>query len=691
MDFGTSNTVAVLAGADGRVRPLILDGQQQMASAVCAQPDGSLLAGRPAVYAARRHPDRFEPHPKRHIDDGVLSLGNSEWPIVDVISAVLGRVAAEAAQVVGFAPFAETVITHPATWAGPRRGILAEAAAKAGLGSVRLVAEPIAAAAAFAADHPERLPPGRAALVYDLGAGTFDAAVVRAEPTGGFTVLAADGLSDAGGLDIDYAIIAYLTARSIGHTEAWERLRYPKTREQQRARWEFLDDVRTAKELLTVTNETFIHVPFLDEETPFGRTELDELSRPLIERTLGTCRSVLWKAGLTSADLHAVFLVGGASRTPGITPSLHRALQVEPLALDQPELLVALGSLQDSLLDDSADPTPSEPDRDPSPGGPSPLPGPSESDGSDPGPAAESAPDFSSSPGPSRPGRSNSAPVPGPSGVPSASPPMPMPMPMPIKLLPIGWFRPASTGRRRWVAMIGAASLVLVVAVASVLVFHHDRGRATMKAAPVGSSRVGSSPAAVSPTPSRTPSPTPAASRSPKPLPAPSTAAASGTHSAAGVPVGPRYAGSYRFYNQATELCLGQRQAVNQSNGYVNPAYTQENCDQARTISISGTSGHYLLNDPSTGCLAPLAAGIGQDGDTVNPVDCATTAASLAEWDLRRGTGVELVSRADSSRCLSGKAVAQPGVQTGVAYLRFNLCGSAGREALQQWSLQKVT
>ena len=76
--------VAVLARADGRVNPLLVDGQPQLPSAVCATPAQDLLVGRAALHTARLHPEGFEPNPKRRIDDGVVLLGAGEFGVTAV-------------------------------------------------------------------------------------------------------------------------------------------------------------------------------------------------------------------------------------------------------------------------------------------------------------------------------------------------------------------------------------------------------------------------------------------------------------------------------------------------------------------------------------------------------------------------------------------------------------------------------
>lgn len=90
IDFGTSTTAAVLAGADGRVRPLLFDSSPLLASAVFAGPDGDLLTGADAERAAVAHPAGLEANPKRRIDEGTVWLGEREYPVVDLIAAVLG-------------------------------------------------------------------------------------------------------------------------------------------------------------------------------------------------------------------------------------------------------------------------------------------------------------------------------------------------------------------------------------------------------------------------------------------------------------------------------------------------------------------------------------------------------------------------------------------------------------------------
>jgi actin-like ATPase involved in cell morphogenesis len=337
IDFGTSNTVAVARWPDGRARPILVDGSPLLPSAVYADADGNLLVGRDAVHSARLDPARFEPNPKRRIDDGLVLLGEREFEAVELITAVLARVTEEWHRAVGpYRP--QTTLTCPASWGATRRTLLAEAAARAGLEGARLVAEPVAAATYFAEVLGRDVPIGSVVMVHDFGAGTFDASVV-ARTAEGFEVLAVDGRDDLGGLDVDAAIVEYL------RTDDWRRLMEPATVEERRARRQLWDDVRIAKERLSRAQSADFVVPLLDSEAHLTRDELETLARPVLEQTVRVTKNLLRWADLPEGRLAGVFLVGGASRIPLVATLLHRELGDPPVVIEQPELVVAEGSI----------------------------------------------------------------------------------------------------------------------------------------------------------------------------------------------------------------------------------------------------------------------------------------------------------------------------------------------------------
>ncbi|WP_410563909.1 Hsp70 family protein [Amycolatopsis sp. cmx-4-61] len=339
IDFGTSSTVAVLAAFGRGARAVEVDGSVTVSSAVYLNDDGLLVVGQDAERRARLDPSRFEPHPKRRIDEGTIRLGDTEVGIEDAFAAVLRRVGEEAERQLGRPP-AQTRISHPAGWGAPRQDVLRDAAAKARLAEVRLVPEPVAAAAHYASLGSRT--PGPIG-VYDLGAGTFDCAVVGVTRQG-FTVLAEDGLPDLGSLDIDQALLVHI-GRSVSHADPaqWQRLLRPQTTADRRTRRALLQDVRDAKESLSRHAQTHVPLPEPFGDVLVSRDELEALVRPSLLRSAELLAATIARAGLTPAQLGGVYLVGGPSRMPLLAALLGRQLGVTPTTQDQPETAVAFG------------------------------------------------------------------------------------------------------------------------------------------------------------------------------------------------------------------------------------------------------------------------------------------------------------------------------------------------------------
>ncbi|MGH3432966.1 MAG: Hsp70 family protein [Thermocrispum sp.] len=346
IDLGTSNTVAVLA-EDGRApRVVDVDGSATMPSAVYAAEDGTIMVGRDAERRARLDPSRFEPNPKRRVDEQTLLLGTDVVPVSEALAAVLRRVLTEVSRQLGGVQPDELRLTHPAQWGPTRRTVLMSAARLAGItGAITLVPEPVAAAAHFASFPGHTLAPGHALAVYDLGAGTFDAAVVGATQVGGFTVLAEDGLPDLGGLDVDQALLVHV-GREVSHSDPqrWQRLLRPESTADRRTRRALQEDVKAAKEALSRHPQTEVPMPEPFTDVLVTRGELEALVRPAMLRSVELMSRTLRAAQLTPQMLAGIYLVGGSSRLPLVGSMISEKLGVVPSSLDQPETAVALGA-----------------------------------------------------------------------------------------------------------------------------------------------------------------------------------------------------------------------------------------------------------------------------------------------------------------------------------------------------------
>jgi type VII secretion-associated protein (TIGR03931 family) len=431
VDFGTTSTCVVVSVDGGEPQVVMVEGGSPvMPSAVFAAADGTLFVGQEAERQAAIDPARYEPNPKRRIDEGELLLGNSVLSVVDVVRAVLSRAVGEARRVAGGAPVDLLVLTHPADWGPVRTRVLRQAGN--GLGTdIVLVPEPVAAAVFHAARHG--LGEGASIAVLDVGGGTVDVSVVRkavvhkdggAGPAG-FRVLATHGDPNFGGADIDQLLLDHIGATFHGQEQSdWQALMSGQDMSDRRRRRMLRQDVRGAKETLSRHTYTDVPLPPPFPDAHVTRADLEKLLAEPLVRAAALTADTIASAGLRPEQLAAVFLVGGSSRIPLIARLVRERVGVLPTTLDAPETVVCRGALRAVAVD-------------PLRTGPTPRPAPRR--------------------------------MPPPLAPPRSPPPVYRQAGPPALAPPPG---PAKRGRRGRYTAIGAVA-VLAVAVAGVLVFVH--------------------------------------------------------------------------------------------------------------------------------------------------------------------------------------------------------------------------
>ncbi|MFD4644083.1 type VII secretion-associated protein [Lentzea sp. NPDC058436] len=348
VDFGTSSTCVAISAHGREPQVVVFDGQPLVPSAVFAAADGTLFVGQEAERQAAVDPARYEPHPKRRVDEGELLLGSTVLPVVDVVRAVLARAVGEARRVGGGAPVDLLVLTHPADWGTVRTRVLLQAAR--GLGrEVVLVPEPVAAAVFHSASHS--IPDGAALAVLDLGGGTVDASVV-ARAGKSFRVLSAKGDPSFGGADIDQALLEHVGGLvAAKDPEAWRQLVEGREMADRRKRRVLRQDVRGAKETLSRHAYTDVPMPPPFPDAHVTRSDLEQLISAPLSRAAGLAASAVRDAGLAPQQLAGVFLVGGSSRIPLVARMVHDQVRIVPTSIDQPETVVARGALRAVSLD----------------------------------------------------------------------------------------------------------------------------------------------------------------------------------------------------------------------------------------------------------------------------------------------------------------------------------------------------
>ncbi len=359
IDLGTTWTAASIC-RDGAAPESVALGTASAAVASVAflAPDGTMLTGEPAQRRALTEPARVVREFKRRIGDSTpLVVGGRPVPAEVIAARFVARVIAEVAHREDGPP-AAVVVTHPVEWGEHKKRSFAAALAAEDLQDLLFLTEPQAAAVAYAS--AQRVEPGRTVAVYDLGGGTFDAALVHKSADGTFALLGRPtGIERLGGVDFDDAVFAHVRD-AVG--AAWEELD-PDDPAVQTAVAGLRRECTAAKETLSADTEVMIPVmlPGLHTVVRLGRAEFEDMIRPAIAETVEALRRAIASAGVEPADLDAVLLVGGSSRMPLVAQMVSAELG-RPVSVDaDPKAVVAAGAAlaARSLTAPSADaPTP---------------------------------------------------------------------------------------------------------------------------------------------------------------------------------------------------------------------------------------------------------------------------------------------------------------------------------------------
>lgn len=339
IDLGTTRTAAAVRDDDGRVDVVRLGGRgAEIPSLVFVQEDGGLLIGEAAERRGPGEPSRLVREFKRRIGDPVPILaGGSPFSAHALTARLLRHVLDEVTRLRDGPPSAIT-LTRPANWGPYKQEQFAQAVRLADTGPVRVITEPEAAALQHATAR--RIAAGETVMVYDLGGGTFDVALLRRDGDG-FTLLGEpDGVEQLGGADFDEAVFAHVVS-ALGELSL-----DPEDGEVVSALSRLRRDCVEAKEALSFDTETQIPValPGLHTRVRLNRSELESMIAPALADTVAATRRALRGAGVEAGQVSAILLAGGSSRIPLVGQVLAEEFGRPVVADPHPEHSIAMGA-----------------------------------------------------------------------------------------------------------------------------------------------------------------------------------------------------------------------------------------------------------------------------------------------------------------------------------------------------------
>ncbi len=350
IDLGTTNS-CIARAAGGEV--VVIQNNDQMnvtPSVVRVLKSGSLLVGRRAYNALAEDPDNVAQEVKRLMGQRYAKTfpasGRSMSP-EEISAEVLKSLLADARRRTGEEVRAACV-TVPAAFTALQCEATARAAQLAGLEEYPLLQEPIAAAVAYGAAPGAR---DQRWLVFDLGGGTLDVAVVSTRD-GRLNVLEHRGDNHLGGKDIDRALVENVFVPFLGQQFALPRAA-AEAAELARLMRKLTLLAEYAKIELTTADETIVSLLDLGEdregrlieaELPLTRARLESETEQLLARCLRLTDEALAGARVKGLDLDRILLVGGPTQMPRVRACLAAHLGAPVDSTLDPMTVVARGA-----------------------------------------------------------------------------------------------------------------------------------------------------------------------------------------------------------------------------------------------------------------------------------------------------------------------------------------------------------
>ncbi|MBI4850373.1 MAG: Hsp70 family protein [Acidobacteria bacterium] len=350
IDLGTTNS-AIAKYENGEVR--VFKNRDQMdvtPSVVRIEKTGRIIVGKRAYQLLYEDFENVDSGFKRWMgqsDPRYFKAANKSLTAEELSAEVLKSVLEDARQVTG-ETFSSAVITVPAAFGQLQCEATARAASLAGLIEFPLLQEPLAAAIAYGMKSDAI---NSRWLVYDLGGGTFDIAVVSTKD-GQLRVLEHRGNNMLGGLDFDRLVVRKLLwpklQESFNLPEAgkavssYRRLIQILHREAEQAKIDLSFSEKVTISLFNVGDDD--DQKPIEIEMEISRSELNILVEGLINKTILLCKQAINDAHISREDIAKVVLVGGPTHMPIIRDMLSTELNL-PLDFSiDPMTVVARGA-----------------------------------------------------------------------------------------------------------------------------------------------------------------------------------------------------------------------------------------------------------------------------------------------------------------------------------------------------------
>lgn len=248
------------------------------------------------------------------------------------------------------------VITIPASFDTVQSNATKEAGLAAGFKQVLLLQEPIAASLAYANKEKGLDLRNSQWMVYDLGGGTFDVALVKIVE-GELTVVDHEGDNYLGGSDFDASLVEKVIVPEICRRGTFTDLLTQMKSEKGKYNklwYRLLHAAEAAKIELSTKTSAEIDLGMVSLEDEEGdpidslltvtRSEFEEVVKPAIDGTVEMMRKILTRNSLRPEDLKFILMVGGGAYIPFVRKRVEEVMGISVNTSIDPTNAIAVGA-----------------------------------------------------------------------------------------------------------------------------------------------------------------------------------------------------------------------------------------------------------------------------------------------------------------------------------------------------------
>lgn len=355
IDLGTTNSaIAKFVKGDVNVFTNPLDyGRSTLPSVVYYKKDRIIVGNKAKTYLekdAKNVAGLFKRKMGTSESFNIKSLGESKTP-----TELSAQVLKELKTFVNTGEELDaTVLTIPASFDMVQSNATKEAGYQAGFKQVVLLQEPIAASLAYANMKKENETTDGTWLVYDLGGGTFDVALVRIKD-GEMKVVDHEGDNFLGGADFDKLIIDKIVIPKLKEEYSFDNLEdeMKSASGKHNAKYlELLNKAEEAKIRLSAVPSSEVVVERweddngeeVDTEVIVSRSEFNSLIQEAVDSTIEMVKTILTRNNLSSNDIKFNLMVGGSTFIPYVRTRVEELLNIPANCEIDPTTAIAMGA-----------------------------------------------------------------------------------------------------------------------------------------------------------------------------------------------------------------------------------------------------------------------------------------------------------------------------------------------------------